>query len=219
VLDSDGLDSDRYSRVAPVTDTKSGDLAYTIFTSGSTGRPKGVLVTHANLLNLVSWHRRAFNVTAADRATLHASPGFDASVWEMWPYLAAGASLYVVDDAIRTTPEPLRDWIVVNKITICFLPTALAECMMELPWPSESTLRVLLTGADTLRRCPPHDLPFALVNNYGPTECTVVATSGTIPPQKGADDPPSIGRPIKTLPSTLSTSTCRLCLQGLRESY
>jgi len=197
VLDGDGLDSARYSRVPPVTNTKSGDLAYIIFTSGSTGRPKGVQVTHANLLNLVSWHRRAFNVTAADRASVQASPGFDASVWELWPYLAAGASLYVVDDAIRTTPEPLRDWIVANKITISFLPTALAECIMELPWSSESALRVLLTGADTLRRCPPDDLPFALVNNYGPTECTVVTTSGTVPPQKGGDDPPSIGRPIE----------------------
>jgi len=54
VLDGDGLDSARYSRVLPVTNTKSGDLAYIIFTSGSTGRPKGVQVTHANLLNLVS---------------------------------------------------------------------------------------------------------------------------------------------------------------------
>jgi len=196
VLDGDGLDSACYSTVPPVTNTKSDDLAYIIFTSGSTGRPKGVQVTHANLLNLVSWHRRGFSVTAADRATVQASPGFDASVWELWPYLAAGASLYVVDDAIRTTPEPLRDWIVANKITISFLPTVLAECMLDLPWPSESTLRVLLTGADTLRRCPPDDLPFALVNNYGPTECTVVATSGTVPPRKGGDDPPSIGRPI-----------------------
>jgi amino acid adenylation domain-containing protein len=197
VLDQDGMDGVRHSGVPQVANTKPGDLAYIIFTSGSTGRPKGVLVSHANLLNLVSWHQREFNVTPADRATLHASPGFDASVWELWPYLAAGASVRVVDDAIRTTPEPLRDWMVAKKITISFLPTALAECMMELSWPSESTLRALLTGADTLRRRPPDDLPFALVNNYGPTECTVVATSGTILPHKGGEDLPSIGRPIE----------------------
>jgi len=158
-------------------------------------------------------------VTAADRATVHASPGFDASVWELWPYLAAGASLYIVDDAIRTTPEPLRDWMVANKITISFLPTALAECMMELPWPSESALRVLLTGADTLRRCPPDDLPFALVNNYGPTECTVVATSATIAAQSRLTISLRSDARLKTLPSTLSTNTCRLCRLGLPESY
>ena len=196
VRSQEGLDSTRYSRVPPPSSTKSGDLAYIIFTSGSTGRPKAVTVTHANLQNLISWHRRAFNVTPADRATLYASPAFDASVWELWPYLAAGASVHVVDDTIRTMPESLRDWIVANKITITFLPTALAECMLDLPWPPETRLRVLLTGADTLRRCPSNDLPFALVNNYGPTECTVVATSGKILPEDGTEILPSIGRPI-----------------------
>ena len=93
-------------------------------------------------------------------------------------------------------PEALRDWILGSKITITFLPTALAESILDLPWPSDSNLRVLLTGADTLRRCPPDNLPFALVNNYGPTECTVVATSGTVLPEDGAEVLPSIGRPI-----------------------
>ena len=57
------------------------NTAYVIFTSGSTGRPKGVQITHGNLINLVHWHQRAFHITATDRATLHASPGFDAAVW------------------------------------------------------------------------------------------------------------------------------------------
>jgi amino acid adenylation domain-containing protein len=200
VLDDDELDLLHYSTTAPVTNSKSENLAYIIFTSGSTGRPKGVQVTHANLLNLVAWHREAFEVGPEDRATLHASPGFDASVWELWPYLAAGASVYVVDEELRTTPESLRDWIVTQGITISFLPTALAECMIGLQWPQESALRVLLTGADALRRRPTKDLPFVLVNNYGPTECTVVATSGRVKPDDGVNDGvnkmPSIGRAI-----------------------
>lgn len=194
--DEYGLDRADDPRVSPVTNAEPGNLAYTIFTSGSTGRPKGVQVTHANLLNLVSWHQRAFNVTAADKATLHASPGFDASVWELWPYLAAGASVHVVDETLRAAPEALRDWIVAQGITISFLPTALAERMIDLYWPPESALRVLLTGADTLRRRPAKDLPFDLVNNYGPTECTVVTTSGRVQPGEGMYETPSIGRPI-----------------------
>jgi amino acid adenylation domain-containing protein len=196
VLDQYDLDRTPDSRITPVTNTKPDNLAYIIFTSGSTGRPKGVQVTHANLLNLVSWHQRAFNVTAADKATLHASPGFDASVWELWPYLAAGASVFVVDETLRTSPERLRDWIVAEEITISFLPTALAERMIDLDWPPESALRVLLTGADTLRRRPAKDLPFDLVNNYGPTECTVVASSGRVQPGDGMYEAPSIGRAI-----------------------
>jgi amino acid adenylation domain-containing protein len=171
-------------------------LAYIIYTSGSTGLPKGVQITHANLLNLIAWHQGAFAITPADKATIHASPGFDAAVWEIWPYLTAGASIAVVDENIRTSPEGLRDWLVANEITISFLPTALSEAILDLPWPTKTVLRFLLTGADTLRRYPSTGLPFALVNNYGPTECTVVATSGIVPSERTGPPLPSIGRPI-----------------------
>lgn len=193
VLDDNESSFPGEPEVADPSSITPDDLAYVIFTSGSTGRPKGVQIAHANLLNLINWHNRAFNVTASDRATMQASPGFDASVWEVWPYLAAGASVHIVDDSIRTHPEALRKWMIDSGITISFLPTALAESMIELPWPAETSLRYLLTGADVLRRCPPAGLPFALVNNYGPTECTVVATSGVVP--VGAAFP-TIGRPI-----------------------
>jgi amino acid adenylation domain-containing protein len=171
-------------------------LAYVIYTSGSTGTPKGVEVTHANLLNLIEWHQRAFEVTAADRATQLAGLGFDAAVWELWPYLTAGASIHIVPDSIRTVPSQLRDWLIENKITISFVPTALAEFLLALDWPRETALRILLTGADVLRRYPSPSLPFQLVNNYGPTECTVVATSGLLPTENNSDTLPPIGRSI-----------------------
>ena len=204
VLDEDGQGSVIDSTDLSVVNITSENLAYIIFTSGSTGRPKGVQITHGSLLNLVSWHQHAFDVSPADKATLLASPGFDASVWEIWPYLTAGASLCVVDEAVRTAPAALRDWIVRTGITISFLPTVIAENMIGLQWPPDSAFRVLLTGADTLRRYPPRDLPFTLINNYGPTECTVVATSARIYPEKSSEESrdkrsnklPSIGRPI-----------------------
>lgn len=175
------------------------DLAYVIYTSGSTGRPKGVQITHDSLLNLVFWHRRAFGVIPADRASQLASPGFDAAVWEVWPYLTAGASVHMPADWIRSDPESLRNWIVSERITIGFAATPLAERIIALKWPRETALRLLLTGADTLYSYPPSNLPFTVVNNYGPTECTVVATSGTVPPNSQRNVPPSIGRPISNV--------------------
>ena len=74
------------------------DLAYIIYTSGSTGQPKGVELVHGGLSNLVGWHRRAFQVTPADRASAQSTLGFDAAVWEMWSYLSCGASLHLVED-------------------------------------------------------------------------------------------------------------------------
>jgi amino acid adenylation domain-containing protein len=171
-------------------------LAYVIYTSGSSGRPKGVEVTHRNLSNLVSWHVGAFDLDSSARATFQAGVGFDAAVWEIWPSLTLGSAVYLPDELTRLSAESLRDWLVDHQITISFVPTAMAEQLIALPWPPGSALRFLLTGADTLYRYPPAGLPFSLVNNYGPTECTVVATSAVIAAGRPRDGLPPIGFPI-----------------------
>jgi amino acid adenylation domain-containing protein len=200
--------------VAPEIRSEPSDLAYVIYTSGSTGRPKGVEITHASLLNLVRWHHAQFAVTGSDRAPLLASPGFDASVWEMWPYLAAGASLHVAPELTRVDAEALRDWLVAHEITLAFVATPLAERILTLPWPAATRLRTLLTGADTLHHRPPPGLPFELVNNYGPTECTVVATSGIVPPGPLAEGLPSIGWPIANVQTYVLDERSRLLPPG-----
>jgi amino acid adenylation domain-containing protein len=199
VVEVDGAEAGRIAARpdAPLSvEPAPASLAYVIYTSGSTGRPKGAEIAHANLANLIDWHVAAFGVTPADRASQVAGLGFDAAVWEIWPALWAGASLHLADELTRRSPAALRDWLVKEKITIAFVPTVLAEQLLAAAWPAETALRLLLTGADTLHRRPPPGLPFALVNNYGPTECTVVATSGTVPPEESSGRQPSIGRPI-----------------------
>lgn len=186
----------KQSTTAPEQPISGSQLAYVIFTSGSDGHPKGVQITHAALLNLVQWHLRAFDIVPADRASQLASVSFDAAVWELWPYLVAGSSVHFCDDTTRLTHESLQDWLLTERISISFVPTALAERLMTMEWPSGCALRVLLTGADTLHRYPAPGLPFAVVNNYGPTECTVVATSGQVLPNDHPDRKPTIGRPI-----------------------
>jgi amino acid adenylation domain-containing protein len=180
----------------PEVEQGMDSLAYVIYTSGSSGRPKGVEITHRNLSNLVSWHIGAFDLSSSARGTFQAGVGFDAAVWEVWPLLAAGATLYLPDDFTRMSPESLRDWLIENQITISFVPTAMAEQLISLPWPAKSPLRFLLTGGDTLHRYPSAGLPFSLFNNYGPTECTVVATSGVIAADRSRDGLPPIGFPI-----------------------
>jgi len=195
-LDGDAAALVQQSTAEPLCTVTANDLAYVIYTSGSTGRPKGVQITHDSLLNLVFWHQRAFAVTPSDRATQLTSPAFDATGWELWPYLTSGASVYLLDEDTRLTPALLRDWLVSHAITITFLPTALAESVLALQWPLTASLRFLLTGADTLHHYPSPTLPFSLINNYGPTEATVVATFGRVFPNAHPDGPPSIGRPI-----------------------
>ena len=177
----------------PSCDPGAQGLAYVIYTSGSTGKPKGVELAHGGLSNLARWHQRVFDVRPGDRATQVASPAFDASVWEIWPYLVSGASIHFPDEETRSSPERLIAWLGERRITHSFLPTPLAEAVLEEPAVAALGLRWLLTGGDKLHRRE-RSLPFHLVNNYGPTEATVVATCTEVAP--GGDKDPPIGRPI-----------------------
>src|SRR6185369_9370117 len=167
------------------------NLAYVTYTSGSTGRPKGVAVRHGGLTNLINWHLQTYRVTRADRATQVASPAFDASVWEMWPYLAAGASIWIPDEETRASAPKLIEYLAANETTISFLPTPLAERAIREQMPPSLSLRALLTGGDKLHSAPRASLPFELVNHYGPTESSVVATSALVKP---CEAEPAIGR-------------------------
>ena len=169
-------------------------LAYVIYTSGSTGTPKGVEITHANLIHLARWHRNAFNITAGDRVSHLAGLGFDAAAWELWPNLCAGAAISLAPDAVRSSPLLLQQWLLADRVTISFVPTVHAAAMIGMDWPAATALRFMLTGGDVLHQGPALPLPFAVVNNYGPTECTVVSTSSVLQP--GASGAPPIGRPI-----------------------
>jgi amino acid adenylation domain-containing protein len=167
-----------------------GNLAYVIYTSGSTGRPRGVMVEHRSLVNLCWWHNCNFSVTASDRAPKYAGLGFDASVWEIFPYLVAGASLYIIDDRIKLEIEKLNHYFDIHNITIGFLPTQMCEQFM-LAGYSPVSLRVLLTGGDKLQRYVKRS--YRLVNNYGPTENAVVTTSCVV--DRNRENIP-IGKPV-----------------------
>ncbi|HEY2963825.1 MAG TPA: amino acid adenylation domain-containing protein [Pyrinomonadaceae bacterium] len=202
LLTQEGLETGIFDgkTATPDTHTDLNNLAYVIYTSGSTGRPKGVAVSHDALLNLVAWHVSTFKVSASDRSTLLAGVSFDASVWELWPYLCCGASLDIPPDELRSSPEDLRDWLTQREVTISFVPTPVAEPILNLEWSAQTRLRALLTGGDRLNTWPPESLPFELVNNYGPTENTVVATSGMVARGNETERAaPALGRPISNV--------------------
>ena len=172
----------------------SRNCAYVVYTSGSTGTPKGVVVEHGGLVNVADWHVRTFAVGPQVRMTQLASLGFDMAAWDIWSALIAGACLVVADDDTRAIPERLVEWLKEQRIVNAFLPTPLAEAVLELTWPSDTTLRVLQTAGDRLHRHPRAGLPFEVFNLYGPTEATLVATNVRLEP--GLPGEPSIGRPI-----------------------
>ncbi|MCE6981566.1 amino acid adenylation domain-containing protein, partial [Pseudomonas frederiksbergensis] len=154
-------------------------LAYIIYTSGSTGEPKGVMVEHRNLDNLVSWHCQTFELEHGSRTSSVAGFGFDAAAWEVWPALCAGATLLLPPaHAGSEDVDALLDWWQAQALDVSFLPTPIAEYAFGRHLAHDQ-LRTLLIGGDRLRKLPA-DQPFALINNYGPTETTIVATSGRV---------------------------------------
>jgi amino acid adenylation domain-containing protein len=198
-LDKDWETLAQESEENPTNNLTVNNLAYVIYTSGTTGKPKGVEVEHRGLLNLVFWHQQAFTISPVDRATQVAGVAFDACGWEIFPYLSAGASLYFPNDEIRRSPEQIRDWLVSKSITISFLPTPLAEKVLLLDWSKNTALRLLLTGGDKLHQYPSASHPFQIVNNYGPTENTVVTISGHVAAKEQSKVAPAIGRPIANI--------------------
>ncbi|HEX2078685.1 MAG TPA: amino acid adenylation domain-containing protein [Longimicrobium sp.] len=179
----------------PGGEVDGDQLAYVIFTSGSTGVPKGVAVPHRGASNLLAWFRGKFGMEPGARLLLSGSPTFDVSVLEAWGTLAAGATVHLVDEAVRTDPPRLLAWMDAREITIWAASTPAAEAAMEAMErgaPRPRALRALLAGGDALRRRPPAGLN--LFNIYGPTENSCVSAAADVAPV-GAALPP-IGRPL-----------------------
>jgi non-ribosomal peptide synthetase component F len=204
-LDQEGGPIAQAPTTAPEVPVLPAQLAYIIYTSGSTGTPKGVLVPHQGLINLVAWHHHAFALTQASRTTQLAGVAFDAATWEVWASLSAGATLYLAPPELVASPARLQAWLLAQAITLTFLPTPLAEAVLQLPWPAEAALRTLLTGGDTLHprpRCP-------------------FRSSTTTDPPKTAWSPPPPASPYRRTPSgrppsagPLPTSRC-ICSTGI----
>ncbi|MGW7773816.1 amino acid adenylation domain-containing protein [Pseudomonas machongensis] len=170
------------SEHAPQVDGLAVDnLAYVIYTSGSTGLPKGVMVEHRTLNNLIDWHCRAFDLCQGRHTSSLAGFGFDAMAWEVWPALCAGATLHIAPPSEQGEDiDALLAWWRGCPLDVSFLPTPVAEYAFshQIDHP---TLRTLLIGGDRLRQFTRHP-GFAVINNYGPTEATVVASSGAMVP-------------------------------------
>jgi len=166
------------------------DLAYVIFTSGSTGKPKGVMIEHKALSNLIQWHNEYYEIKPEDRTTKYAGFGFDASVHEMYPQLAAGAEIHIIAEEMRMDLPAIRDYIERERINIGFFPTPVCEQFAKL---KSTSLEKVITGGDKLKTCAED---YTIYNNYGPTEGTVLSTVFKV--DKSYENIP-IGKPIENV--------------------
>ncbi|MEU2023611.1 amino acid adenylation domain-containing protein [Streptomyces sp. NPDC016469] len=184
------------------------DPAYLVYTSGSTGRPKGVLVPHRALAERVRWMRDGYGITAEDRVLHCASLSFDTCAEELFPALAAGATLVVADPG-ATLPDQLTEDFTAD-VTVMDLPTPYWQHLVGDPdvvaWPVG--LRLLILGADQVQAAAVGAWRerfgdrVRLVNSYGPTETTVIATTAGLGDADTRARPP-IGTPIGGVTATV----------------
>ena len=188
VLDIHNIDLSEDKQLKLEINISPDDPAYVIYTSGSTGKPKGVIIKHISLINICMWHIKEFNVTENDNCTKYAGVAFDASVWEIFPTILAGASLHIIPDEIKLNLGQLNNYYNNNQITVSFLPTQFAEIFMR---TDIKHLKTLLIGGDKLKNYLPQK--YNIVNAYGPTETTILATTFRV--DKKYDNIP-IGKPV-----------------------
>ncbi|MFE9921929.1 amino acid adenylation domain-containing protein [Streptomyces sp. NPDC005774] len=178
------------------------ELAHVIFTSGSTGRPKAVGVEHAALASHVAAARRRFGITSADRVLAFASFAFDASLDQVLPALACGATVVMRPDE-PWLPTQVPEIVQRHGLTVVNVPptywSELTLCLDRRLAAALGSLRLLILGGEAV---PPDTLalwraavPGARVcNAYGPTETTVTATTHVVADPPGDTVP--IGRPL-----------------------
>ncbi|MEU5792112.1 amino acid adenylation domain-containing protein [Streptomyces sp. NPDC047813] len=162
------------------------DLAYVLHTSGSTGRPKGVAVGHAALAHFVAAATHRYGLRRKDRVLQFAPLHFDASVEEIFLTLCAGATLVVrTDDMTDSVPDFLAACARL-RVSVLDLPTAYWHELAHAVSTGAATLpegvRTVVIGGEpalperVARWRAAVGTSVTLLNTYGPTEATVVAT-------------------------------------------
>jgi amino acid adenylation domain-containing protein len=179
----------------------TSNLAYVIYTSGSTGRPKGVMISHRAITNRLLWMLHAFPLTADDVVLQKTPFSFDASVWEFFAPLLAGARLLMARPDGHQDAAYLVRTVVEGKVTVLQLVPSMFRLLLETSGVEacNASLRHVFCGGEALPAAL-HERSASLLkaelhNLYGPTETAIDAASwscrsgirtGTVP----------IGRPI-----------------------
>ncbi|KFF03763.1 non-ribosomal peptide synthetase [Chryseobacterium luteum] len=177
---------------------RPGDLAYIIYTSGTTGLPKGVMIEHKGVIelsNAMEFLNNKYKIAGGrnsgyKKCLWYSNIIFDAHVYDIFPALLHGDSVYMVENSTRHDFNKLNAFISEHKIDFGLIPPALLDRMNPM------MLNALMvggeaTGWDVIEAHLLQGIP--VVNLYGPTEITVASSYHLFKP---GDSNTNIGRPL-----------------------
>lgn len=177
-------------------------LAYVMYTSGSTGKSKGVMIQHDAVMRLAA-QPDYIQLGHNERIAQVQNPAFDPATFEIWIGLLNGIPMiYPSREQLKHLLDPnvFADYLRQNKITILILPsTMFAQLAFQKPGMFKD-LNYLLFGGDVanakaIKKVIDAGKPKHILNCYGPTEDTTIATIFEITKRNVSKTIP-IGHPI-----------------------
>ncbi|ARU62851.1 hypothetical protein CBW65_19120 [Tumebacillus avium] len=182
------------------------NLSYVTYTSGSTGNPKGVLSTHGGAANFLRYIAGSYGLSEKDTVLQLASFSFDASVRDMIGPLLTGAKIVLVRDEEVKHPPALLDRIEGQGITaILSIVPALLHALTKAALDAGRrfpNVRLALASGEVLygyvvqQAQQVFGADVLVVNQYGPTECTMTSTYNPIRGEESLRTTMLAGRPI-----------------------
>lgn len=154
----------------PQINNEPDDLYTLLYTSGTTGTPKGVMLTHKNVSSLTQICKEIFELNDETVNACYASYGFDACMMDIATIPANGGTIHVIPEQMRLDLKVLDEYFVENKVTHSFMTTQIGGQFAQLT--QSQYLKYLFLGGETLAALKTDELPFSIVNGYGPTEGT-----------------------------------------------
>lgn len=191
-------------------------LAYIIYTSGSTGEPKGVAIRHKSIVNTLIWRKNYYNFSQSDVTLQVPSYFFDSSVEDIFTPLISGATLLMINSATVKNVDVLLELCYKNKVTnFLMIPSLYKEFLLRIKSPLNLRF-VSIAGEDfDISLVTKHfdvQSEVELVNEYGPTECSVCATVFKFSKESNKV---LIGKPIPGIKAYVLNTDMNICPEGI----